>query len=105
MKKHIHKGWVKRIPPEEYRKCCVYALLDETVYKEARRYLCDCMRRLQEPSNMQNISSELNKLYFQFKNEKNIETQIASMEQFIYEYKKELYDDLNNFITEKTYDR
>lgn len=98
MKQHIYEGWVKTVQPEEYRKCCVYSLLDKAVYKEAKQYLCDCInnyeQQSQNSSNMKKINEKLNELYCQCKNAKSIETQIALMEQFIYEYKEELYGEL-----------
>ena len=105
MKKHIHDGWIKKMQPEEFRKCCVYALLDKAVYKEAQQYLCDCldeyMVQLQKSIELQEISDKLNELYDQCKNEKNIESQIASMEKFVYEYKEEVYGNLNEIYNIK----
>lgn len=99
MRRRVYQGWQQSLEPEEYRNGCFYTLLDESIYREVLQYLYRCMQDyetacLKKDSRICRISEELRDLYRLCRYGSNIEMQTASIEKFVYEYKREVYDEL-----------
>lgn len=90
---------ISKLDSNDYIKCCAYTIMYVNTYEEIVQYLLQCYQKYSE----NNIDTTIIKGIFNTytaADSKNIEEAIVNIEEIIYKYKLDLYQDLTPSIDE-----